>query len=82
MYKAFIIIGGLIILHTLIAKFTSMPSLTDFLPVSLFSDFPKDGKYYQIVPSDKPSQLNLYTYLVGISFIFIGFLLRHFKKRA
>jgi len=82
MSKALIIVGSLIIIHTLIAKFTGIYSISDYLPVEWFMEKPKNGTYLKLSPSDITSHLNLYTYLVGGSFILLGFLLFYFKKRT
>jgi hypothetical protein len=82
MAKVLFGLGSVIILHTLVAKFTGIAAITDYFPVEWFSDVSKGGSYYKIEPSNEPSYIWLYTVAVGTVILTLGLLLMYLSKNG
>ena len=81
MSKVFLIIGVFITAYTVIAKFTGIPLLTDFMPIDWYmyvlEALDDSNRRYKIVPSNETSYIWLYTTIVGILISTIGWLMRN-----
>ncbi|MGY5453502.1 hypothetical protein ACVFI8_21545 [Agarivorans sp. MS3-6] len=71
MSYCFIILGGLIVVYTLLAYITGLPQLTDLIPVCLGSDHPSE-QFYKVVPSDKPDHGPKYILGLGVAILVAG----------
>ena len=76
----FIILGGLIVVYTLLAYIAGLPQLTDFLPVGFGSDQPS-GQFFKVVPSEKPDYGPRYMLGLGIILLVAGFGIKYLLSR-
>ena len=79
MSKLLTVFGLLIIVCTVIAKFSGMPGIADILPVSWFGEQSGGSEYYRIVGSEGGGAYWLFVLVAGIVISAVGLVLKFIK---
>ena len=72
MSNLLLVLGFLLVGYTVIAFFTGLPQLTDFMPVGN-----SEEGFYKIVPSDKPDYGAWYVLGGGVALVVMGALIKY-----
>jgi hypothetical protein len=75
-----IVIGLLILSYTVIALFTGLPQVSDFLPVGFFDDSSTADSFYKVVNTQSSDKGPWVVSAIGIIFLGAGFVCNYFFR--